>query len=98
MDSSLRTMDSNYEVCREFITRPSKDDLHPWVFQSTAWSCNHTDLTASVSGHTELAIVVVCSKFPETGKLKTIPSSATMILLQEMYSQHGVPEMIVCGN
>ena len=79
-------------------SNPSPVQIHPWTFPARPWSHIHADFTGPISGSTYLVIVDAYSKFPKVVKMSTTSAKATVTTLRDIFSRHGLPEIIVSDN
>ena len=77
---------------------PSPVQIHPWTFPARPWSRIHVDFAGPFSGCTYLVVVDAYSKFPEVVKMSTTSAKATVTTLRDIFSRHGLPEIIVSDN
>ena len=72
--------------------------IHPWIFPTKPWSRIHVDFAGPVSGCTYLVVVDAYSKFPEVVKMNSTTVRTTITALCDIFSRHGLPEIIVSDN
>ena len=77
---------------------PPTAQIHPWIFPTKPWSRIHVDFAGPVSGCTYLVVVDAYSKFPEVVKMNSTTVRTTITALRDIFSRHGLPEIIVSDN
>ena len=70
----------------------------PWIFPTKPWSRIHVDFAGPISGCIYLVVVDVYSKFPEVVKMNSTTVRTTITALRDIFSRHGLPEIIVSDN
>ena len=58
----------------------------------------HVDFAGPINGITYLILVDAYSKWPEVVPMTSPTSSQTIMALSRLFSQHGIPEIIVSDN
>jgi len=84
--------------CQAMQSAPSKATVHPWSYPSKPWSRVHVDYAGPVNGVMYLVVVCAYSKYPEIIKMKSTTSAATIAGLRELFSRHGLCEVLVSDN
>ena len=98
MDSDIELTVSSCSTCQSMRSNPSPVQIHPWTFPARPWSRIHVDFAGPISGCTYLVVVDAYSKFPEVVKMSTTSAKATVTTLRDIFSRHGLPEIIVSDN
>ena len=98
MDSDIELTVSACSTCHSMRSNPSPVQIHPWTFPARPWSRIHVDFAGPISGYTYLVVVDAYSKFPEVVKMSTTSAKATVTTLRDIFSRHGLPEIIVSQN
>ena len=98
LDKAIEQMVSSCELCQAMRAEPAKVPIHPWIFPARPWSRIHIDFAGPVSGRTYLVVVDAYSKFPEVVHMDSTTSSSTIKVLREIFSRHGLPELLVSDN
>ena len=98
MDSDIELTVSSCSTCQSMRSDPCPVQIHPWTFPARPWSRIHVDFAGLISGCTYLVVVDAYSKFPEVVKMSTTSAKATMATLRDIFSRHGLPEIIVSDN
>ncbi|BHF71896.1 hypothetical protein SprV_0401495700 [Sparganum proliferum] len=70
----------------------------PWQPPERPWSRVHIDFAGPLNGVSYLILVDDYSKWPEIAPLNPATASATMAFLRRIFSQHGLPEVLVSDN
>ena len=89
---------SSCSTCQSMRSNPSPVKIHPWTFPGRPWSRIHVDFAASISSCMYLVVIDAYSKFPEVVKMSTTSAKATVTTLRDIFSRHGLPEIIVSDN
>jgi transposase InsO family protein len=79
-------------------SEPAKAPVHPWTFPSQPWSRIHIDFAGPIAGKMYLVVVDAYSKFPEVVKMTTTTATTTVNALRDIFSRHGLPEILVSDN
>ena len=98
IDSDIEKTVSTCLVCQKIRSEPVQAPVHPWTFPSKPWSRIHIDFAGPISGTTYLVVVDAYSKFPEVVKMTSTTSTATVNALRDIFSRHGLPEIMVSDN
>ena len=97
IDSDIEKTVSTCLVCQKIRSEPVQAPVHPWTFPSKPWSRIHIDFPGPISGTTYLVVVDAYS-FPEVVKMTSTTSTATANALRDIFSRHGLPEIMVSDN
>jgi hypothetical protein len=98
LDREIENKVSNCSVCQAMRNDPPTAQIHPWTFPSKPWSRVHIDYAGPVGGYMYLVVVDAYSKYPEVVKMTTTTSDATIRELREIFSRHGLCEVLVSDN
>ncbi|KXJ07186.1 Uncharacterized protein K02A2.6, partial [Exaiptasia diaphana] len=85
-------------VCQVTRADPAGAPVHPWCYPTGPWQRLHIDFKGPVQGQMFLVVVDAYSKYPEVVKMSSTTSTATVKVLREIFSRHGLPETIVSDN
>ncbi|BHF72626.1 hypothetical protein SprV_0401569400 [Sparganum proliferum] len=77
---------------------PPRQPPVPWEPPERPWSCVHIDFAGPLNGGSYLILVDAYSKWPEITPLNPATASATIAFLRRIFSQHGLPEVLVSDN
>ena len=98
LDSAIESMVRACVVCQSMRSEPPKAQIHPWIYPSRPWSRLHIDFAGPTDGKMYFVLIDAYSKFPEIVKVHSTTTEATIKVLREIFSRHGLPEMIVSDN
>ena len=98
IDSDIEQTVSTCPVCQKMRSEPAKAPVHPWTFPSQPWSHIHIDFAGPIAGKMYLVVVDAYSKFPEVVKMTTTTATTTINALRDIFSRHGLPEILVSDN
>ena len=98
MDSDIELTVLSCSTCQSMRSDASPVQIHPWTFPARPWSRIHVDFAGPTLGCTYLVVVDAYSKFPEVVKMSTTSAKATVTTLRDIFSRHGLPEIIVSDN
>jgi len=98
IDADIEKTVADCSVCQAMQSAPSKATVHPWSYPSKPWSRVHVDYAGPVNGAMYLVVVCAYSKYPEIIKMKSTTSAATIAVLRELFSRHGLCEVLVSDN
>ncbi|BHF63607.1 hypothetical protein SprV_0200660100 [Sparganum proliferum] len=77
---------------------PPRQPPVPWEPPERPWSRVHIDFAGPLNGVSYLILVNAYSKWPEIARLNPATASATIAFLRRIFSQHGLPEVLVSDN
>ncbi|BHF77390.1 hypothetical protein SprV_0602049500 [Sparganum proliferum] len=80
--------------CTQFQMPPRQAPI-PWQPPDRSWSCVHIDFAGPLSGVSYIILVDAYSKWPEIAPLNPATASATIGFLRRIFSQVGLPEVLV---
>ena len=98
IDSHIERTVSSCSTCQSMRSNPPTVQIHPWTYPARLWSCIHVDFAGPVSECNYLVVVDAYSKFPLVVKMTNTSARATVTALQDIFSRHGLPEIIVSDN
>ncbi|EGT45586.1 hypothetical protein CAEBREN_24623 [Caenorhabditis brenneri] len=98
LDSQIEKVVQNCCSCQENAKMPRVVPLKPWPVPEAVWKRVHVDFAGPVDGLWFLVVVDAKSKYAEVKLTRTISAVATVDLLDEVFSVHGYPELIVSDN
>ena len=98
IDSHIERTVSSCSTCQSMRSNPPTVQIHPWTYPARPWSRIHVDFAGPVSGCTYLVVVDAYSKFPEVVKMTNTSAKTTVTALRDIFSRHGLPEIIVSDN
>ena len=89
---------SSCSTCQTMRSAPPTAQIHLWIFPARAWSRIHVDFAGPISGQMYMVVVDAYSKFPEVVKMTNITAGTTITALRDIFSRHGLPEILVSDN
>jgi len=98
LDVQIERKVADCSVCQAMKANPPTASVHPWSYPSKPWSRLHVDYAGPVNGSMYLVVVCAYSKYPEIIKMKSTTSTATIAALRELFSRHGLCEVLVSDN
>lgn len=99
IDKDIEHMVRSCDECIKNQKSPAKAPLHQWEKPHENFSRVHIDYAGPKNGLHFLVLVDAKSKWPEMRILKQAPSSqSTIKLLEDIFSFHGYPEILVSDN
>ena len=84
--------------CQEQQSAPPVALLQPWKWPSRPWARLHMDFAGPVNGKMILIVIDTHSRWIEAYPTKTATSSAVIELSRVLFSQFGIPEVLVTDN
>ncbi|XP_055684257.1 uncharacterized protein K02A2.6-like [Lutzomyia longipalpis] len=97
LDADIERKVRNCTDCASAARSPVKAHLSSWPLSSAPWQRIHLDY-AKFKGDNFLLVVDSYSKWPEIYKMSSTTSTQTISKLTEIFSRHGLPEIIVSDN
>lgn len=85
-------------ICASIAKTPRKTILHSWPIPTVPWSRIHIDFAGPVNNFYYLVIVDALSNWPEIFKMMSTTTAKTTDRLEEAFSRHGLPDVIVSDN
>ena len=98
IDAHIERTVSSCSTCQTMRSAPPTAQIHPWIFPARAWSRIHVDFAGPISGQMYMVVVDAYSKFPEVVKMTNITAGTTITALRDIFSRHGLPEILVSDN
>ena len=98
IDSRIERTVSLCNTCQSLRSAPPTVQIHPWIFPARPWARIHEDFAGPIGGCTYLIVVDAYSKYPEVVKMPSTTSLATITALRDIFSRHGLPEILVSDN
>lgn len=98
LDAQIEQTVSECELCQQMRADPPCAQVHPWAFPTMPWFRVHIDFAGPIHGHQYLIIVDAYSKYPEAIKMTSTTTNATLSVLREVFSRHGLPTILVSDN
>ena len=98
LDKEIEDLAKSCTACHAVKGAPPMVPLHPWVWPSWPWQRVHLDFAGPFQGAMFLVAVDAFSKWPEVKVMSTTTVPATLDVLREWFSVHGIPEQIVTDN
>nr|VZI25731.1 unnamed protein product [Spirometra erinaceieuropaei] len=84
--------------CQQAAKMPPRQPPVPWASPERPWSRVHIDFAGPHNGVSYLILVDAYSKWPEIAPLNPATASSTIAFLRRIFSQHGLPEVLVSDN
>ena len=98
IDSDIEKMVKSCELCSLQQKSPPVAPLHPWEWPSKPWTRIHIDHAGPFMGKMFLIIIDSYSKWLEVAPVSSADTLQTVAVLRQVFSTHGIPEMIVSDN
>ena len=98
IDSDIEKTVRTCHVCQATRASPPEAPVHPWCFPTGPWQGLHVYFKGPVLERTYLVVVDAYSKCPEIVNMLITTATATIKVLHEIFSRHGLPETIVSDN
>lgn len=99
LDKDIERLVKRCEACAKVRHDPPKVEVHPWYLPEENWERVHIDYAGPFENHYFLMCVDAKSKWAEVRMLRNAPSStSTIVLLQNIFSTHGYPLVLVSDN
>lgn len=99
IDRDIERLVRSCESCAQIKSNPPKISVHPWECPQENWERIHIDYAGPFQNAYFLVCVDAKSKWVEIKILETAPTSANTInLLENIFSTHGYPTVIVSDN
>ena len=95
IDSDIENKVKTCEMCALHQKSPPIAPLHPWEW---LWTRLHIDYAGPFIGKMFLVIVDAYSKWLEVMPVSSANSTQTVTALRQVFSTHGIPEVIVSDN
>lgn len=98
IDSEIEQLVKKCESCALAAKAPMKAEICKWPTPSGPWQRIHIDFAGPSNNLYFLVIVDAFSKWPEIIPMKEISTSSTIAILNRLFAQFGVPDMLVSDN
>ena len=98
MDADIVNFVKRCTNCQQAAKNPPRQTPTPWPQPEKPWSRLHLDFAGPINGITYLVLVDAYSKWPEVVPVVPPTTSKTLEVLGQIFSQHGLPELIVSDN
>ena len=98
LDSHIENTVSSCSTCQSMRSDPPTVQIHSWTFPARPWSRIHVDFAGPLSGCTYLVVVDAYRKYPEIIRMTNTSARSTVTALRDIFSRHGLPEIIVSNN
>uniref|UniRef100_A0A8C2FFT4 Gypsy retrotransposon integrase-like protein 1 n=2 Tax=Cyprinus carpio TaxID=7962 RepID=A0A8C2FFT4_CYPCA len=98
MDRDIEDKVQHCKECQENQKMPPPVPLQPWEWPSRPWSRLHVDFAGPFMGRMFLVMVDACTKWLEAHILKNITAPVTIDTLRQVFSIHGLPDVVVSDN
>ncbi|CAH8597340.1 unnamed protein product [Dicrocoelium dendriticum] len=98
IDNDIQDLVRRCSRCQQASKMPPHQSPVPWQPPAKPWSRVHIDYAGPIDGISYLVMVDAYSKWPEVVAVNPPTASATLACLQRIFSQHGLPEVLVSDN
>ena len=98
LDRDIEEVSRSCSVCLATRVSPKKAPLHPWDWPEKPWVRVHVDYAGPVNGTYFLVLTDAHSKWIEVLPTTNTSSSATINLIQNVFSRFGLPLTLVSDN
>lgn len=99
IDRDIERLVRSCEACAQIRHNPPKVTIHPWDCPKENWERVHVDYAGPFQNAYFLVCVDAKSKWIEVRMIKNAPtSSSTINLLENIFSNHGYPYVLVSDN
>ena len=98
MDRHIDDFVRHCSRCQQAAKNPPHQVPIPWQPTKFPWSRLHIDFAGPINGMTYFVLVDAHSKWPEIFPIISPTTSNTILILDRLFSQHGVPDTIVSDN
>jgi len=85
-------------TCQFSRPQPPVAPTHPWEVPRQPWHRLHLDYAGPFMGSMFLVLVDTSTKWLDVVTMNSITSSVTIDKLQQIFSTHGLPKVIVTDN
>ncbi len=93
-----KTRSNTARSARKTRKWPPPVPLQPWEWPNRPWSRLHLDFAGPFMGRMFLVMVDAHTKWLEAHVLKNITASVTVDTLCQVFSVHGLPDVVVTDN
>ncbi|KRY35447.1 Uncharacterized protein T01_5966 [Trichinella spiralis] len=98
LDSEIENLVRTCELCQQSRASPPHAPVHKWESPRIPWSRIHVELAGPIYGKNFLIVVDAFSKWLEVRVLKNTTSESVISCLRQIFSIHGLPDIIVSDN
>lgn len=99
IDKDIERLVRECENCALIKSNPAEAPVHSWETPQNNWDRIHVDYAGPLQNHNFLICVDAKSKWVEVRTIREAPtSSSTIVLLQNIFSMHGYPKVLVSDN
>ena len=98
MDMDIEKLVKSCRNCQQASKNPPKQEPVPWPQTNSPLTRVHIDFAGPINGVTHLIVIDSHSKLPEVISLTSPTTTATIATLRRIFSQHGLPEIVVSDN
>nr|MCH9717641.1 DDE-type integrase/transposase/recombinase [Gammaproteobacteria bacterium] len=98
LDVDIERYVKNCAICQSQRSAPPAAPIHPWKWPTQPWYRIHLDLAGPFLGHMFLILMDAHSKWLEVRLLNSTTSSSIISSLRSIFSQFGLPSLIVTDN
>ncbi len=98
MDQDLEHKVQHCKQCQGNQKMPPPVSLQPWEWPNRPCSRLHLDFAGPFMGRMFLVMVDAHNKWLEAHILKNITASMTVDTLSQVFSVHGLPDVVVTDN
>ncbi|KRX70380.1 LanC-like protein 2 [Trichinella sp. T6] len=98
LDTEIENLVRTCELCQQSRASPPHAPVHKWESPRIPWSRIHVDLAGPIYGKNFLIVVDAFSKWLEVRVLKNTISESVISCLRQIFSIHGLPDIIVSDN
>ncbi|XP_055615351.1 uncharacterized protein K02A2.6-like [Toxorhynchites rutilus septentrionalis] len=98
MDDEITSYVRACNSCASVARSPPKATPVPWPKPTVPWQRIHVDYAGPLEGEYYLIVVDAYSKWPEILPTKSITAKATINLLRSVFTNKGMPEVLVSDN
>ncbi|XP_061394278.1 uncharacterized protein K02A2.6-like [Musca vetustissima] len=98
IDRDIEKVAKACNACAMIANKPTKFGEHHWEYPSGPWQRIHIDYAGPFLDSMFLIVTDAFSKWMEVKMTSTATSSATISILDEMFSTYGVPKTVVSDN
>uniref|UniRef100_A0A8R1DHX7 RNA-directed DNA polymerase n=1 Tax=Caenorhabditis japonica TaxID=281687 RepID=A0A8R1DHX7_CAEJA len=98
LDAQIEQIVKFCDNCQTNSKMPRVTPLQPWPAPKKPWTRIHVDFAGPIDGILFLVVVDAKTKYAEVKLTRKISAVATVDLMEEIFSTHGYPELIVSDN
>ena len=98
LDTHLEDMVKSCTSCQSVKKAPPVAPLHPWIWPTKSWERIHVDFAGPFQNKMFLVVVDAHSKWPEVIQMTSTSAEQTVMALQQLFTNYGLPQQIVSDN